>query len=167
MPFCSRHVGWLFRLEANWSWRSPFAFERDLAFADRTGEVRLILERDGRMTVTADYAWNGCSPKLCFFDLIVGTPDGVVDPDTGRPKAYHASLLHDALYQFLPDGVPLTRAQADRCFLDLLAERGFRLRRIYWAAVRLFGGMVRVVQRGSRELDGAAVALEERGPAPA
>jgi len=43
--------------------------------------------------------------------------------------------LHDALCQFLRDGLPLSRREVDRCFLALLAESGFRalalLRRLF------------------------------------
>ena len=52
------------------------------------------------------------------------------------------SLVHDALYQFLADGLPLTRRQADLVFLQLMRESGFRLAPIYWLFVRALGGLV-------------------------
>src|SRR5712691_2897454 len=102
--FCENSVRWLYWLEKNFSWDSGLSISQDYAFKDKTGVVRLILERGGRITVTQGYAWDGCSPKFCFCDLLFGTPDGVVDTQTGRPKTYYASLVHDALYQFVPDG---------------------------------------------------------------
>ncbi len=149
MPFCKNSVSWLYRLERNFSWDSGLPIESDAAFKDKTGIVRLILEKDGRITVTSGYAWNGCSPKFCAFDILFGTPEGVVDSRTGKPKTYHASLIHDALYQFVPDGLPLKRSDADRCFLRLMEETGFMPRHLYYAAVRLFGWLV---QRGTQHI---------------
>jgi len=154
MAFCSPHVNWLYRLDANFSWQSGLSISEDSAFVDTTGAVRLILERGGRITVTRGYSWNGCSPKFCLFDLLVGTPDGVTDLSTGHSKTYRASLVHDALYQFLPDGLPIRRAHADACFLSLLDATGFRLRHIYYLAVRVFGGLVRSATRRSRRTRG-------------
>ncbi len=159
MPFCSPHVSWLYRLSTSFTWQSNLPIAEDLAFKDKTGKVRLILEQGGRITVTRGYSWNGCSPLFCLFDLTIGTPDGIVDKTTGRPKVYFASLVHDALYQFLPDGLPLTRAQADGCFLALMNDTGFRLRHIYYLAVRTFGGLVRRVIRRSRESQGSKLEL--------
>jgi len=73
---------------------------------------------------------------------------------TGRPKTYYASLVHDALYQFLPDDLPLSRAQADRCFLMLMTEHEFVLRRPYYAAVRALGWLTRPVTRRIRKTYG-------------
>jgi hypothetical protein len=101
--------------------------------------VRLIIDTGGDITVTRGYAWNGCSPKLCCFDILIGTPEGVVHVKTERPKTYYASLVHDALYQFLRDGLPLTRRDADEIFFRLMAESNFAPRRSYWACVRLLG----------------------------
>lgn len=156
---CRNAVSWLYRLERNFSWDSGLPFERDRAYRDRSGTVRLILERGGRITVTRGYAWNGCSPKLCLFDILVGTPDGVVHAGTGRPKTYYASLVHDALYQFMRVDAPVRRAEADGCFLRLMAASEFLPRRIYWAAVRVAGGLVWHGKRRARRWHGEAVDL--------
>ena len=105
---CRNSEKWVFELEQDFSWESGFTFTDDFAFKDKTGIVRLILLRNGKMTVNKRYAWDDCTPKICIFDVLFGTPDGVVDSRTRKPKTYYASLVHDALYQFLPDGVPLT-----------------------------------------------------------
>jgi len=83
------------------------------------------------------------------------TPDGVVHKDTGHPKTYYASLVHDALYQFIPDGLPLGRRHADRFFLLLMAESDFSPRWVYWVAVRVFGGLFRRVMRVKRKTNGS------------
>lgn len=74
---------------------------------------------------------------------MIGTPDGAPNRKTCKPKAYYASLVHDALYQFLDAGLPMTRLEADRIFLEILAAHGFRPRRLYYHGVRLFGGIWR------------------------
>lgn len=84
--FCTKSVAWLYRADKNFSWDSGIPVAADQVFLDATGKVRLVIETGGRMTVTRGYSWNGCSPKFCFLDLLIGTPDGVVDADTGRPK---------------------------------------------------------------------------------
>jgi len=157
--WCKDGAAWLYRLERNYSWDSGVAVPADLIFRDAKGRVRLVIETTGRMTVMRGYSWNGCSPKFCLFDILIGTPDGVVHLGTGRPKAYYASLVHDALYQFLPLSAPLTRADADRVFLRLLAESNFVPRRLYWLAVRLFGWIVRLGQKRVRKWEGAREAL--------
>ncbi|MGH2360849.1 MAG: DUF1353 domain-containing protein [bacterium] len=154
---------WVYELEADFTWASGFRVDRDWAFQDRTGVTRLILGRDGAITVTKGYAWDGCTPKLCFFDIHIGVPDGVVDSRTRKPKTYYASLVHDALYQFLTDGLPLSRAQADRCFLRLMAETGFALRWIFYVAVRLWGDLFRRGGRRIRKTKGMRVEWRRSG----
>lgn len=157
--FCKHGVKWLYRLDKNFSWQSKLDIKEDYAFKDKNGTVRLILEQGGKITVTKDYAWNGCSPKFCFCDILFGTPEGVVDAGTEKPKTYYASLVHDAMYQFLPDGLPVTRADADQCFLLLMQKTGFRPRFIYYLAVRLFGGIVWRLERSARKTKGTSVQL--------
>ena len=157
--WCENVVSWLYRLPANHAWESGLAIEHDAAFRDKKGRIRLVLEKGGRIVVMRGYAWNGCSPKFCLCDILLGTPDGAVDARTGRPKTYFASLVHDALCQFLPDGLPLSRGDVDRCFLALLAESGFRPRWLYFVAVRAFGGIVLPILRIVRGTKGSVVPL--------
>ncbi len=63
-----------------------------------------------------------------------------------KPKTYYASLVHDALYQYL-DTIPIPRKEIDRVFLEMLKETAFPLAFLYYIAVRIFGG-VGVVQYG-------------------
>lgn len=158
---CKNGVRWLYRAEASFSWESGIAVPADQVFFDSGGKVRLIIETTGRITVTRGYAWNGCSPKICVLDLLIGTPDGVVSAATGRPKTYFASMVHDALYQFLRAGSPITRAQADRCFLRLMADSEFALRHVYWLAVRAVGWFVWRGKRITRRWAGSSRLVED------
>lgn len=139
---CRKSVRWVYRLDRSYRWESGRAVPEDFVFRDSRGKVRLIVEKQGTITVTAGYTWNGCSPKICVLDILLGTPDGVVHTETGRPKAYYASLVHDALYQFLHEAAPLTRRDADRFFLRLLKESDFLPAHLYWLVVRAIGWLV-------------------------
>jgi catechol 2,3-dioxygenase-like lactoylglutathione lyase family enzyme len=157
---------WLYRIGDGYTWTSPFRQDADYAFFDAKGRLRLLLERNGAITVTRGYTWNGCSPKFFVLDLMFGTPEGVVNARTGQRKTYYASMVHDALYQFLADGLPLTRAQADLCFLFLMRESSFRLAPLYWLFVRAFGGLVHAATRRARDWNGTAVRIGDDVPAP-
>ena len=112
------------------------------------------------------YAWDGCTPKLLFFWLaLIGTPDwwqhcewvqfvdseGKLvpppppDPDpckgkTFWPLAHHASLVHDALYQYLGH-IPITKRVVDQLLCEMLIESGMwpPLAKLYSWATRTFG----------------------------
>lgn len=158
---CRTGVSWLYKLEANFEWHSGHPVPDDMVFRDERGKVRLIVETDGRITVTRGYAWNGCSPKFCVFDVLLGTPEGVVHREWLVPKTFRASLVHDALYQFLPDGLPLERRHADRFFRQLLEDADFGPAWLYWLAVRLFGGLVRRATKMKRNWHGAAQRVDD------
>jgi len=102
----------------------------------------LRISREGVITVKANqkgYAWDGCTPKVSLLNLwVIGVPDGHVDYRTMQPYTYYASLVHDALYQYLAS-VPVSKGQIDRLFLKMMGD--FKLRYIYYAFVRLFGGL--------------------------
>lgn len=172
-------VKWIYRLDEDKNpWNpndeegeflpeEPIALESEVHCYDEKGVLRLILYKHGGFTVKKGYAWNGCTPKFGFFDILVGTPDGVVHKDTGKPKAYYATMIHDSLYQFIPD-IPkkhrITRKAADRFFLELLAREDFILRWIYWLAVRIFGGIAMLGRRNvTRRSKGhkKAISVEE------
>ncbi len=150
----SAHKGiqWIFRvynlftLERDFIWESGHAIPQDLVFRDlKKNKVRMIIEKSGRITIKERYSWDGCTPKVALLDLlIIGTPDGIPFGKEHKPKTYYASLVHDALYQFLPefpDQTILTRRDADDFFYRILEEHEFAPRRLYWLAVRLFGGI--------------------------
>ncbi len=135
---------WRFKLEGDHTWASGVPVDATFSFHDdNKGKLRLVIHPDGRIQVKDGYAWDGCSPKFSIFDLFyIGTPDGVMNVRTGKPKTYCASLVHDALYQFMdhPD-MPYSRAQMDRFFRVLMKDADFRLGGLYWLAVRVFGGI--------------------------
>lgn len=113
------------------------ATDEYLTFRDQTGTPRL--EVQGRdYFIAKGYSWNGCSPRpLGSFGIWwLGTPD--------FSSTITASLFHDAGYQFLDaPNFPYTREQIDLMFLRVMQKHGFPLARVYYAAVRTFGGLDR------------------------
>ena len=103
----------------------------------------LEIEPDGKITVLASkgngYAWDGCSPKGLFLDVIWGTPDGKLIYRTEKPITYFASMIHDVLYQY-KEKIPLSRKDTDVIFKINLQKDRFKLSVLYYMAVRLFGG---------------------------
>ena len=156
-------VKWIFELDEDYSINVkphlPPEFTEGCAFEDRSGKRRLELHADGKLVVLAAYAWDGCTPKFSIWDIVFGTPDGVPNTQTRKPKAYYASLVHDVLYQFLPVQLPISRADADKIFLELLTRDGFGPRWIYYAAVRIFGGGFRHFTRWKRNYAGRKIPL--------
>lgn len=134
----------------------PYIFKEMVDFTHRTAwrlqgpfvADWLEISTDGLVKVKANatgYAWDGCTPKYSFFDIaIVGVPDGHIDVRTMQPFTYRASMVHDALYQYL-DSVPVRKRDIDLLFLEMLGD--FRLRHLYYFAVKHLGGWG-VVQRG-------------------
>lgn len=161
---CNNTVKWLFCSEENFLWQSDLKVNNDTVFRDKNGKIRMIIETDGQLTVISGYTWNGCSPKVCMLDLFLGTPDGALYAPTGKPKTYYASMVHDALYQFLSADAPITREQADKCFLQLMEESEFVLRGIYWLAARIFGQFFWHRKRKVRQWRGEAISAQSLHP---
>jgi hypothetical protein len=157
---CKNTVKWLYRNKENYKCKANFTVDKDYVFRDKKGKIRLIIEDDGYLTVMKGYTWNGCSPKICILDILIGTPDGAVYAPTGKPKTYYASMVHDALYQFLDAKAPITREQADQCFLELMKKSEFILHGIYWLAVRLFGHLFWHGKRKVRQWRGEAISVQ-------
>lgn len=128
----------------------PAGWQEGYAFLDRQGRCRLELHPNGDLRIPAGYAWDGCTPKYALFDILLGIPDGAPSHRTQKPKTYYASLVHDVLYQFLELNPAVPRRVADRIFLELMARDGFAPRRLYYAAVVLFGGLSRRLARRKR-----------------
>lgn len=102
------------------------------------------------------YAWDGCSPKIWFYwFILIGTPDlwnkleditflnNKNEIDSKKifwQKTHHASLVHDALYQYL--GIqPISKRETDLLFYQMLRESGVSIitAKIYHLAVICFG----------------------------
>lgn len=156
-------VKWIFVLDENFKCNVkpylPADFADGCAFVDSRGKRWLEIHPDGTLRVLKGYAWDGCTPKFAIWDIAFGTPDGIPSEETQKPKAYHASLVHDVLYQFLDADLPVSRQGADRIFLELLTEQDFGPCRIYYRAVRLFGGIAHLFTRWKRSYRGKRVPL--------
>lgn len=156
-------VRWIFLLEEEYSYNIgkylPADWSGGWAFVDRKGHRRLEIRPNGDAVVLAGYAWDGCTPKFSVADVVFGTPDGIPNERTKKPKAYYASMFHDALYQFMDAGVPLTRSQIDGVFLDLMTRDRFALRWFYYGVVRLLGGVFRRFTRWKRSYAGKRIPL--------
>ena len=143
---CSGSPKYLFTLKEDYHFHinyKPIAAKFQNAIfegRDKNGRLWLILYQNGNGTIKAGYSHDGASPKLCLFGRVIGTPDGKIDELTGVPITYHATLVHDALYQFLPH-TPYSRKSIDDLFLDMLREADFQYAKLYHTAVRLFGGI--------------------------
>ena len=134
----------------------PYIFKETVDFTHQTAwHLRqlflaewLEISTDGLVTVKANangYSWDGCTPTFSLLDIaVVGVPDGHVDVRTMKPFTYRASMVHDALYQYL-DSIPIRKSQVDLLFLQMLGD--FRLRHLYYFAVKHFGGRG-VIQHG-------------------
>jgi hypothetical protein len=156
-------VKWIFILDKDFVFNVrqhlTWSFSEGCAFVDSQGNRWLEIHPNGDAKVLAGYSWDGCTPKFTIWDIVLGIPDGIPNSKTTKPKAYYASLLHDALYQFLDADLPITREGADRVFLQLLSRDGFGPRGVYYAAVRGFGGVFRLFTRWKRTYDGKRVPL--------
>lgn len=156
-------VRWIFVLDEDYVYNIlnylPNDWNQGCAFIDRNGQRRLEILPNGDARVLASYAWDGCTPKFSLFDIVFGAPDGIPNQVTKKPKAYYASLIHDVLYQFLDADLPLSKAHADRIFLDILARDRFAPRSIYYIAVCVFGGLSRRFTRRKRDYAGKRIHL--------
>lgn len=156
-------VKWIYVLDQDFEWDVSKHLNAPVpdgcAFEDRNGRRWLEINPMGMAKVLADYAWDGCTPKFVIWDIVFGIPDGIPNELTKKPKAYYASLMHDALYQFLDAGLPMDRKGADQVFLELLERDKFGPRWIYYAAVRLFGDLFRRFTRWKRCYAGRRVSL--------
>lgn len=89
-----------------------------------TPYIRLYV--DGGMTLSTGYAWDGPSGPVAHDQTIM-----------------RGSLIHDALYQLLRDGLlpPSARDAADRTLQQVCIEDGMPLWKAWliYQAVRLFG----------------------------
>jgi hypothetical protein len=155
----SHRVRWIYILDVDrvYNIRSylPKDWNQGYAFYDKNGILRMEISADGTVKVLAGYAWDGCTPKWSFFDLVVGVPDGAPNHETTRPKAYFASMFHDALCQFLGVLPELKRSQVDHIFFDILTRDDFRPRYFYLGALLTFGRFSGSLKRWLRKYGGS------------
>lgn len=135
----------IFRLKSDYSCGTGLDLRSVASFR---GEVGCAFKNDyvwvgssGGVLVSAGYAWNGCSPKIELFGMVIGTPEGVLN-SSGVPRTYYPSLIHDVFYQVSGEVSGLDRKVVDRLFLEMLKEEGFGAAWLYYLVVRMFGGRV-------------------------
>lgn len=127
---------YIYKLDEDFTYTPKLKPKRNIPFKCKWLEI----DEKGTITVKKNYAWDGCSIKKSIFDLfIVGTPEGIIDYNTGKPKTYYASLVHDALYQFHSYHT-IERKEIDLIFLEMLKNCKFRLAYLYYFVVRKLGG---------------------------
>lgn len=117
--------------------RQPYSYRTQLLSGVSFQNDWLRIAPDGTVTISAGYAWDGCSPKWSVSGYVIGVPDGPMQPD-GYPQTAWASLVHDALCQF-KHLVPVTKRQTVEIFNDMLRHARWALRPVYVTAVDLFG----------------------------
>lgn len=128
---------WIYKLEADYYYDLPrkvgVFYGEWLRIIDNktTGKSQILIPKG--------YVWDGCSPNFKVLDLFyVGTPDGAVDIQTMKPKTYYASLVHDALYQYMGFH-EIDRKEADEIFFKIMKRDQFYLAKAYYYGVRIFG----------------------------
>ncbi|RVU83818.1 hypothetical protein EOL70_13400 [Leucothrix sargassi] len=132
---------YIYKLEADYAFRASFELDQLLVFK-HNNKIWLVITPTRDIIVAKDYAWDGCSPKVSIAGFTLGIPDGEIHPETGKPRAYFASLIHDALLQFSDDPrMPFSRAQIDEMFYDILKRDGFKAAPLYYFVVRKLGGL--------------------------
>lgn len=156
-------VQWIYVLEGDFVYNIrnhlPSGWNKGYAFFDKKGKRRLEIHANGDVRVLAGYAWDGCTPKFSVLDILIGTPDGIPNERTKKPKTYYASLVYDVLYQFLEINPDVPKEKADKIFLDLLSRDGFAPRHLYYFAVSIFGGLGHRFTRWKRSYEGRRIDL--------
>lgn len=159
------NVDWIYVLDEVVEFSSRLRLEENYLFWDeKKKKVRMVILKDGRIFLKPKYAWDGCTPKFCLWDIYFGIPDGAVHSDTLKPKTYYASLFHDALYQYLEKDRPYTRKDGDRVFLEIMGKYNFRLKCVYYLGVRIFGGLARLISKYLRKNSGRVETVPDAHP---
>jgi len=121
---CPRIVftdGWKYQLERN------YTLDVGIHLAAPLSNRWSLLLPDGRLTIMEAYCWDGPSGPTIDSDCFM-----------------RGSLVHDALYQLMREGLlPITyREHADRLLQRLCLEDGMTRLRAWWVyqGVRRFGG---------------------------
>lgn len=118
----------------------PVARRVDFFAKNNDKQLLFVIEENGNIRIKKGFAWDGCSPKLKIvflgFSFFIGTPDGAISRETGRPYTYYASLVHDALKQFADhDDMPFSDDQIDFIFLTILERDKFHKAHFYYDVV--------------------------------
>jgi hypothetical protein len=84
---------------------------------------------DGWLHILKGYEWDGCTPKISLFGILVGIPD--------FRGTWKASLVHDFLIEYCIQH-SIQRKKIDIIFQKIMKEERFLLNPIYSAGVHLF-----------------------------
>lgn len=116
----------LYRAGYKYQTAAPFEIELPILPPADVSNRFIKLDRKGLLSIREDYSWDGAS--------------GVTLDDSTNMRP---SLVHDALYQLLRDGLldAKYRGVADRIFYNLLKKDGMSPERamIYFQGVSQFG----------------------------
>jgi len=137
----------------------PDDWNAGYAFIEKNGARLLEIHPNGDLKIFAQYTWDGCTPKIAVFDILIGVPEGVPSKATGKPKTYYASLVHDALNQFMEVNPDLPKSKINKIFFELLANEKFALRHLYYFFVGVLGGLSHRITKWLRGYDGKRVPL--------
>jgi hypothetical protein len=126
----------LYRYILEEDWEYPYIIDSKIEFKGLSDKGELLVNiYNGNVTIKKGYAWDGCSVKIAKIgSLYIGTPDGI------KGETKRASCIHDVLYQFHNYIPSLQQITVDRIFRNELIKAGWKLWKIYFLAVRIFGG---------------------------
>ena len=131
----------VYRLEKDFTYKTGIDVGQAYTFKNMDGKVEMQIFKGGEILIKKGVMWDGCSPKIKIRDsFYIGTPDGPIDYNTGKPKCYYGTLVHDKLYKHCKH-IPFTRLQCDTFMRDLFRESNFSLADLYFRVVRLLGGL--------------------------
>jgi len=92
-------------------------------------EFEFLTVKKGIATIKKGYSWDGATPKVKLFGVIIGVPDGKKD------QLRYATLWHDVLTQYGTG----KKKNVDLLFKKDMINVGWSLYSLYYTAVRLFG----------------------------
>ena len=157
-PDFVKRVDYLYTLESDYQYNTDRFSSKlhGISFKNEYLEIICNGPGDVDINVFTNYAWDGCTPKFKAFGVVFGVSDGPINPETGKPQAYYASMLHDVLYDYSREIAKENGCRisdilyvADDIFYDILRRDGFRRARLYYWAVRRFGHWrVKIRRRG-------------------
>ena len=95
------------------------------------------ISASGLLTVQPGFLWNGCDWKINILDIwIIGTPDGIINPSSGLPLTYYASMVHDILCKY-KEKLPFTKKYRADVFYSLCTD--FKLAKFYHRILKRIG----------------------------
>lgn len=103
---------WRYRLEKDFTYFSEHL--RGIKF-----DSQWLIIDDGNVTVKTGYAWDGATPAFYFLGVWWGVWDGPKGKDK-KPSSWQATLVHDAMCQFIGLIKGIKKEQTVEVFKELL-----------------------------------------------